>query len=162
MLKLKEIFHTSWTHGEYLDYWSIVHFLTGIILGIFALNLSVQYFLSFIFILILLIVYEWIEMLLKVSEGFKNIFLDIVVGGMGAAFAIFLLPVFISSRNVIGIFSLVIVVNLMLVYSGWTNFLHRKAKEGDSYKIIFHTSRLIFVLGVFLAIASSFYYFFIF
>lgn len=162
MLKIKDIFHTSWSHGEYLDYWSFVHLLSGIILGIFATIVSTQYFLSFVFIVILLIFYEWLEILVKVSEGFKNILLDIVVGGLGSALAIFLLPLIFSPKNIFGVLSLSIILNLMLVYSGWNNFLHRKAKEGNSYKIIFYTSRFIFILGVCLAIVSSFYFFFIF
>lgn len=162
MLKIKDIFHTSWSHGEYLDYWSFVHLLSGIILGIFATIVSTQYFLSFVFIVILLIFYEWLEILVKVSEGFKNILLDIVVGGLGSALAIFLLPLIFSPKNILGVLSLSIILNLMLVYSGWNNFLHRKAKEGNSYKIIFYTSRFIFILGVCLAIVSSFYFFFIF
>ena len=162
MLKIKDIFHTGWSHGEYLDYWSFVHLLSGIILGIFVTIISTQYFLSFVFIVILLIFYEWLEILVKVSEGFKNILLDIVVGGLGSALAIFLLPLIFSPKNILGVLSLSIILNLMLVYGGWNNFLHRKAKEGSSYKIIFYTSRFIFILGVCLAIISSFYYFFIF
>mgnify|MGYP001564310868 FL=1 len=161
MINPKNFFYASWSHGEYLDYWSFVHFFAGIILGIFAIMLSSQYFLSFVFIIILLIFYEWLEMLVKVSEGFKNILLDIVVGGLGSALAIFLLPLIFSPRNILGVLSLSIVLNLMLVYGGWNNFLHRKAKEGNSYKIIFYTSRIIFILGVCLAIISFFYYFFI-
>jgi hypothetical protein len=151
----------GWSHGEYLDYWSFVHFLTGVTLGIFAILVSSQYFLSFIFIIILLIFYEWIEMLVKVAEGFKNMFLDIIVGGLGSALSIFLLPLFLSSKNMLGILSLAIILNLMLVYGGWNNFLHRKAKEGSSYKIIFYASRFIFILGACLAIISSFYFFFL-
>ena len=162
MFKIKDIFHTGWSHGEYLDYWSFVHLLTGIILGIFAIMVSSQYFISFVFVIILLIFYEWIEMLVKVSEGFKNILLDIVVGGLGSAFAIFLLPLILSPRNILGVLSLSVILNLILVYGGWSNFLHRKAKQGSSYKIIFYASRFVFILGICLAIISSFYYFFIF
>jgi hypothetical protein len=161
MVKIKDIFHTEWSHGEYLDYWSFVHLFSGIILGIFAVMFSSEYFLSFIFIIILLIFYEWIEILLNVAEGFKNILLDVVVGGFGSAIAIFVLPLILSPRNILGVLSLSIVLNLMLVYGGWNNFLHRKAKQGNSYKIIFYTSRFIFVLGICLAIISSFYYFFL-
>ena len=148
----------GWSHGKYLDYWSFVHFLTGLILGIGVIIFSFNPLVSFIIIFILLCLYEVVEILVKVSENFENILLDIVVGSIGSLVAIFLLPQIVSKQNILGILSLCIVVNLLCVSQGWKNYLKRKASQGDFYKYILYTLYSVYVLGILVAVISSFYW----
>ena len=160
MSKIKNIFHTGWSHGEYFDYWSFVHFLTGVILGIGAIIISFPRFPSLIFIIVMLTLYEGIEMLVKVSEGFKNILLDIIVGGLGSWVAIFFLPQIMSKQDILGVLSICIVISLMLVYGGWHNFLKRKATQSNSYKIILYALYFVYISGILIIILSFYYWLF--
>ena len=158
MFNIKNIFHLGWSHGEYLDYWSFIHLFTGIILGIGTLIFSFNPFLSFFALVILYIIYEGLEILVHISEGFWNIILDIVVGSVGSAVAIFFLPQILSMRDIFGILSIAIIIDLMLVYGGWQNFLQRKASEGSSYKLVLYALCLIYFFGILIALASFFYW----
>lgn len=154
----KNFFYMSWSHGRYLDLWSFVHFTTGIILGVFASLFSLNEIFSFMVIISLLILYEGIEILGKVSEGPWNILLDIIVGGLGSAFVIFWLGEITTKRNMAGILSLSIAIALLLVSLGWKNFLKRKAKDANSYRGALYALYFIYLLGTTTIFISSFYW----
>ncbi|MBP6884160.1 MAG: hypothetical protein KBC06_02920 [Candidatus Pacebacteria bacterium] len=158
MSAVKELFASGWSHGKYVDYWSFVHFLTGAILGIGSIILTLPHFFSFVLILVLLIAYEGIEMLGRVSEGIENILSDIVIGGAGSALTIFYLPQILSTPNLLGLLSLCIFINLICVSEGWKNYLKRKASSGDFYTYILWTLYFIYVLGSVLALTSLVYF----
>ncbi len=157
-IKEKKFFNAGWSHGKYFDYWSFVHFLTGVILGIGAIIVSAHNFLSFVLIIILLIIYEGLEKKVKVSENFENMLSDIIIGSAGSAVAIFLLPNIISSRDIFGVLGLSIIINLICVSKGWKNYLKRKAEQGSSYIYILYTLYYIYTLGAFIAITSLVYW----
>ena len=158
-MQTNTLFKTSWSHGKYLDYWSIIHFLTGIILGIGTFIISLHPLVSFILIFILLSSYEWIEMLVRVSEGFENILLDVIIGSLGAGISIFVLPEILSEQNILGILSLAVIANLIYVYHGWKNFLKVKAARAGSYTHILYTLYGIYILGILIIISSSYFWF---
>ncbi len=158
MFETKNIFNAGWSHGKYFDYWSFVHFLTGVILGIGVIIFSLNHFVSLVVIFILLSLYEVMEILARVSEDFENILLDIVVGSIGSMVAIFLLPQIVSKQNILSILSLCIIVNLLCVSRGWKNYLKRKASQSDSYKYILYTLYAVYVLGILVAAVSFFYW----
>jgi len=158
MINIKNILNLGWSHGRYVDNWSFVHFFTGIILGIGAIIISSQHFWAFILILLALIIYEYIEILAKVSEGFRNILSDIVIGGLGSALAIFLLPEIMAKQNIFGILGLCVVADLILLFHGWKSFLQRKASEGSSYKHILYVLYFLYISGTLITIASFTYW----
>lgn len=147
----------GWSHGRYLDYWSVVHFLTGAILGIGAIIFFNNHLLTFVVIIILLSLYEGVEILARVAEGFENMFLDVVIGSIGAALAIFWLPEIVSRKDILGILILVILVNLVCVSQGWKNFLQRKAAKSRSYRHILYTLYFIYLSGALIIVASLFF-----
>jgi len=155
----KQILNTGWSHGKYVDYWSFVHILSGVILGIGATLFASNHLLSFTVIFILLVAYEGAEILVRVSEGMANIMLDIIVGAVGSAFAIFLLPQILSRQDTLGILSLCILVNLFLVSLGWKNFLKNKATENGSYMHVLYTLYFIYIAGTVVAVVSLLYWF---
>lgn len=159
MHSIKTILNTGWSHGKYVDYWSFVHVLSGVILGIVATLFSDNHLLSFIIIFVLLVVYEGAEMLVKVSEGTANIVLDIIIGAVGSAFSIFILPQILSKQNTLGVLSLCILTNLFLVSLGWKNFLKHKSTENGSYLHVLYTLYFIYVAGTAVAIVSLLYWF---
>jgi hypothetical protein len=154
----EENLNNGWSHGKYVDYWSFVHFLTGAILGIMSIILSLPHVLSFIVIVVLLTLYEGIEMLGRVSEGIGNIISDIIIGAVASALAIFYLPEILSKPNLLGLLSICIFVNLICVSEGWKNYLKRKASAGDFYTYILWTLYFIYVLGSLIALMSLGYF----
>jgi len=70
----------------YLDYWSVIHFISGFILGLILLKYHPNKF-SWLIVLALLIGYEFFEVLLNgilfVPETFIDTFWDIIVGMTG-------------------------------------------------------------------------------
>ena len=153
----KKFFLAGWSHGRYLDYWSLIHFLTGLILGIVALFVSEERFLSLVLIFILLIVYEILEAKTKVSENIENIALDIIVGSAGGAIALFLFPLAMSIDGILATLILVIVLGMFLVSQGWKNYLKNKASRGKFYFYIHGALLFIYFIGT-VSILTSLYY----
>jgi len=152
------MFTPAWSHGKYLDYWSFVHLLTGVILGIMASLRFDEPVRSFLVILSLLAAYEGIEMMLHIAEGWQNIALDIVIGAGGAGISLFALPQIVPRENILGILSFFIIVTLMLLSRGWENFLKRKAWDAGSYKPVLYLLNFIFILGILAAVLSLLYW----
>ena len=73
----------TWKHGRYVDLWSVVHFLSGLLIGtgLYWLGLSFLWACAAAFTLVLLWeVYEWV---LGIVEVTPNVLLDIVIGIVG-------------------------------------------------------------------------------
>ena len=98
-------------------------------------------------------------MLVRVSEGFENILLDVIIGSLGAGISIFVLPEILSEQNILGILSLAVIANLIYVYHGWKNFLKVKAARAGSYTHILYTLYGIYILGILIIISSSYFWF---
>ena len=107
-----------WQEGKWLDLWSVVHFLSGISLG-----LSMQVFpfgaLSSIVIGFLLLVgYEMWEAMVKIHETPQNRFMDVVVG-MASFVPTFFFLRGLSTPYFVLIFALVLTVNIVFSVFGW-------------------------------------------
>src|SRR5262245_56350828 len=107
----KHFFNFGWSHGRYLDYWSFVHILTGIIFGTLILIVHSPSLLSFIIIVAGLILYEFLEILAGIAEDIQNSASDVVCGSAGSAFALWILPKFVITHNVLLILSVAIIAN---------------------------------------------------
>jgi hypothetical protein len=152
------IFLFSWSHGKYLDYWSLIHLLTGLILGIGALFVSEERFLSLVLIFILLIIYEILETKTQVSENIENIALDIIVGSTGGAVALFLLPLTMSTNNILGILALAVILDMIFVSRGWKNYLRNRASQGKFYYYIRNALWFVYFIGAISVFISSYYW----
>lgn len=150
-------FSPTWAHGKYLDYWSFVHFLTGTILGIGISLVSEEKLLSLLIVFIMLIIYEILEAKTQVSENLSNIILDIVVGSIGCAMAIFLLPLIMSLNGILATLTLAIIAGIVLVSCGWKNYLKNRASRGVFYSYIHSALLFIYFVGT-VAILASIYY----
>ncbi len=82
-----------WKHGKYLDLWSVVHFLSGFVLGGFFYWLGAGFLSALIYSTALLILWEVFEFFIKIIEPSANVVVDVLVGLGGfflAAFFYFL------------------------------------------------------------------------
>lgn len=69
-----------WREGKWLDLWSVVHFLSGVTMGLFPKHLRLEAVSAYVITFLLLVLYEMFETLVKIKETRTNRFMDVVVG----------------------------------------------------------------------------------
>ena len=107
-----------WREGEYLDLWSVPHFLSGI-----AVAFSLYFFgfatnAAFTIAFLVLVAYEMFEVIAKIEETRSNRVLDVVVGMASFTPTFFLLPS-VPKSNAILIFGAVLILDAVLSFFGW-------------------------------------------
>ncbi|MEK7509263.1 MAG: hypothetical protein AAB605_00950 [Patescibacteria group bacterium] len=107
-----------WREGEYLDLWSVPHFLSGVstALGLYLLGFAALP--SFIIAFLLFVAYEMFETIAQIEETRWNRTLDVVVGMVSFAPAFLLAPLF-PQPQVIAVFVVVTAVDTVLSFFGW-------------------------------------------
>ncbi|HUD02648.1 MAG TPA: hypothetical protein VMR46_01330 [Candidatus Paceibacterota bacterium] len=108
-----------WREGTWLDLWSVVHFLSGLSIGLGFYFLQIGAVASLLLALVLLIAYEMWERLMQMEETFANGCMDVVVGMFS-----FLLAFFISAPLLPGVllvlaFGAVLAVDVSMSIFGW-------------------------------------------
>lgn len=121
-----------WGEGDYLDGWSIIHLLTGLLIGMLInlLDVSSSTFLKILpLILLLLILWEIIEYLfLDVEETIPNIILDVILGLIGALIG-FYMDVVISRYVKTILFVLLLILYIILhIWALWDHFKKKKMR----------------------------------
>lgn len=108
-----------WREGEWFDLWSVVHFLSGLSIGLGFYFLHVNSFASVALVLVSLIAYEMWERLMQMEETFANGCMDVVVGMLSFLLVFFILAPLVSRAAVPYAFGLVFVANVVLSIFGW-------------------------------------------
>ena len=112
-----------WQEGKYLDIWSIVHILTGVLIGGFIIILGVNFWIGLGLTTFLLILYEVGEVVGGVKETFANIVVDVIIGIFGYLFAWFFYGKFKTvkeRKNFKKIIWILFSVVILLSIWGWT------------------------------------------
>jgi len=104
-----------WKHGKYLDLWSLVHFLSGFVLGGFFYWLEFGFWWAFIYSALLLILWEVFEFFIKIIEASWNVTVDILVGLGG----FFLAAWFYYSRSEFNLYLYLAVVTATMALALW-------------------------------------------
>jgi len=133
-----------WREGQWLDLWSVVHFLTGtsIALGIYFLHFGALA--SVLLTLVSLVAYEMWEALVKIEETPANRFMDVVVGMASFLLVFFFLAPTLSDTSLILSFGLVLTVTIILSIFGWYASQKAKALE-DRMREKYTTQRARFL-----------------
>lgn len=79
-----------WKHGKYVDAWSAVHCLSGFLLGGAFYWLGTSFFWSFVFSMLILLLWEGFEAATKIIEPSINVGVDILIGLFGYFLAAYL------------------------------------------------------------------------
>ncbi len=108
-----------WREGKWLDLWSVVHFLSGVSIGLGFYYLQFGPIASFMLALVCLIAYELWEALVKIEEMPTNRFMDVVVGMVSFVPTFYLVAPLIHPRTYIAAFCAVFFVNILLSAIGW-------------------------------------------
>jgi hypothetical protein len=107
-----------WREGEYLDLWSVPHFLSGIALGCTLFFLGFDFRSSVAIAALLLIAYEMFEIIVDIHETPANRTLDVVVGLASCIPTLYYAPLFPFERVALA-FALVLIADSILSFLGW-------------------------------------------
>jgi len=107
-----------WREGDYLDLWSVPHFLSGMAVAFTLFFTGFATNAAFIIAGLLLIAYEMFEVIAKIEETRWNRVLDVVVGMTSFTPTFLLLPQ-VSRTYAITAFIVVVILDTVLSYFGW-------------------------------------------
>lgn len=107
-----------WREGEYLDLWSVPHFLSGMCVGLALFFLGFDTGAAFVISFLLLVAYEMFEVIAHIEETRWNRTLDVVVGMVSFAPTYVLAPRF-ATTALVSVFVVVLAVDAVLSIFGW-------------------------------------------
>ncbi|MGC9602759.1 MAG: hypothetical protein ABSE76_03435 [Minisyncoccia bacterium] len=121
MMQNPKIFKRTdiWREGKWLDLWSVVHFLSGISIGLGFYVLHVGTVASPLLALTVLIAYEMWERLMRMEETFANGCMDVIVGMFSFLLTFFMLAPLLSGVLLILAFGLVFMADMVMSIFGW-------------------------------------------
>jgi len=117
-----------WKHGRYVDTWSVVHLLSGMLLGSGLYKLGYGLVWAGLFALFAMLLWELFEWVVKISESLPNIALDIVIGLLGFLLA-FCLHAYGGVPFDLASFTALASVTALLALWGFTTSLGRGVLE---------------------------------
>jgi hypothetical protein len=122
-------FHRTdiWREGKWLDLWSVVHFLSGVSLGLGISFFKFDTLSSVIIVFLLLVAYEMWEAMVKIEETPQNRTMDVVVGMVSFLPTFFFITPVLTKTDVIISFVLILMWNITLAAIGW--YESRKATD---------------------------------
>jgi len=108
-----------WREGEWLDLWSVVHFLSGVSLsfGIYLFNFGTTA--SILIIFLLLVSYEMWEAMVRIEETPANRFMDVVVGMISFLLFFFFIIPNLSRDLFIFVSMPILAINITMSVFGW-------------------------------------------
>lgn len=108
-----------WREGDWLDLWSVVHFLSGVSIGLGLFFLHFGALSATVTTFIALVAYEMWEALAKIAETPANRTMDVVVGIASFLPSFFAFAPSIPKGHFISTFMAVFLLNAGLSISGW-------------------------------------------
>lgn len=109
-----------WREGDWVDLWSVVHFLSGISLALVMYRFGFEGVSAFIIAALLLIAYEMWEAMVKIEETRMNRIMDVVVGLASFVPILYVIAPRLSNAQLYIAFALVFAVNVGMSYFGWS------------------------------------------
>ena len=108
-----------WREGKWLDLWSVVHFLSGMSVGLGFFFLGFGALAASALAFVCFVAYEMWEKLMDIFETPQNRFMDVVVGMVSFLPTFFLLAPQFTRRELVLVFAVTFVVNVSLAVLGW-------------------------------------------
>lgn len=72
-----------WKHGKYVDTWSLVHLLSGVLIASGLYGLQYPFWHALVVSAVMIVVWELFEWLTGIIEPGLNVLVDLVVGAVG-------------------------------------------------------------------------------
>lgn len=114
--KIKSI----WQEGLYYDAWMFVHFLAGVVLGFGMILLKIEVFTAYMSAIVLLILWEFFEIVKNIREHKENRLGDVAIGIFGFMTAFSVSPTYLN--NFLIPFFVCLVVFTIFCIIGWTKY----------------------------------------
>lgn len=108
-----------WREGEWLDLWSVVHFLSGVSIGLGLFFLHFGAVPAIVTTFTALVAYEMWEALAKIEETRANRTMDVVVGMSSFLLSFFIFAPQTSKDHFTSTFSAVLLLTVGLSAFGW-------------------------------------------
>ncbi|MCC6982057.1 MAG: hypothetical protein IT535_02190 [Bauldia sp.] len=124
----KDLIKPAWGHGRYLDAWSIVHTLTGLLLGTIGAGLGLPLWQCLLATLVVAVLYEGVEMAVGIIENLANAVTDVLLAILGAAVA-WLVLIGRDVATLVWVFVPLALINAALVAIGWHRHLRRLLRD---------------------------------
>ena len=113
-----------WKEGEYVDLWSMVHFLVGMIAGFVPIFFNISFVLALVIFSVLIGVWGIMKLILRHSTFKVNSFLDAVIGATGFASTTLVISFGYTEQAVIESSFIGIVLSIVILsIRGW--FVYR-------------------------------------
>jgi len=120
LLKKGKLVRTDvWREGKWLDLWSVVHVLSGLLVGFFSYFVGIDALLGIVLAIVVFTVYELFEVYVEIEEAPTNRFMDVVIGMVGYIPAFFLIAPLLTEKNLILTFLVLLTFNGALSVAGW-------------------------------------------
>jgi hypothetical protein len=143
----------GWEHGNWFDYWSFVHLLTGLLLGLIAYYLELRFFQAAVVVLLLLTFYEWFEMMIDKNESIYNQLADIIVGWGGFALSYVVASWMTFPVSIVfWVSGVLLVLIIALDYFGIRDYLKRQPHQRGYHYVDVPLSAVGFAIVVLLLI----------
>lgn len=113
-----------WKHGKYADLWSVVHFLSGFLLGAIFFAVGYTFLSALLTSTVLLFLWEIFEWMVKISEPSINVMMDMVFGLAGflvGAYVYYFLDMHFEVIH----FWVILTITLLLSLWGFFDFLKK-------------------------------------
>lgn len=109
-----------WREGTYLDLWSVVHMLGGLIAGFITAFFSAPFLLALFIFVLLAILWEMFEVMKLIWETSRNRVTDVALGALvfPVGFYIFT-DIFVEAKTQMTLLSVIVLIFGILNYLGW-------------------------------------------
>lgn len=129
-----------WAEGKYFDFWSVNHFLSGVVVAAALLLFNVSFWPALVIAFLIFVAYELLEVALQIEEHMANRVTDVAVDVLGFFAAVY---VFLILEKPLNVTFLVIVVLLLIVltilgYDAWVKRTKKKGEKPVDIKKIYH------------------------
>ncbi len=125
-----DIIHFGWEHGRYADFWSVIHVLTGTLLGILAFSIGISPLHTLLYVAGIATLYEVIEIILHVSEDAENVATDIILTAGGSFVVQYIITIFhLTPTSILWAFIGILIFEIFLLSLGWRYYLKKKMQR---------------------------------
>jgi len=118
----------AWREQDYIDLWSLPHFLSGMLVGFALFYAGTSPITSFITAFMLLTAFEMWEAWMEIEETLTNRVMDVIIG-MASFTPVFFLATSFPQWEVLSVFAVTGVADGILSFLGWRASIRATAFE---------------------------------
>ena len=115
-----------WQSGEWVDLWSVPHFLFGVIVGFLPLLFRVAFEPALLLLIIVALLWEAFELVRGYFEYKSNSFMDVALSVVGFLGVYFLIIPYLAMEVAVPVLIIIFATYLLLNYLGWRAYHRRK------------------------------------